>query len=338
LNKSATDALIPTATQADAVIQPLDIISRSNDDDATNFRGLTTTTIQGAAYIGREIFRISTPGNAASYYSVSMDFEDVFKFTALSLDKNIYNPANMVLQIYFNAGDSFLFNCAANNDATTPVSSPAGTVSNLQVQLANEANLNLVAQTIDLVMKQGVTLPVAYPTVTRQAFSTTTAPSYQLQLTSGYGKRILFLASSPFGLAGTGINANNYHGIFAANGTTQVLTQYQTTLNSVPIKTPAGFNVLKGEDYNVGNKSYLVNSPTQSLGYYRYYDWVHIDSFFGERPLSSLDQTLVDGIDVSTQSQTFGFQATTTSLAQTWVTAIVGQKMLQLTSGGAIMT
>jgi hypothetical protein len=272
---------------------------------------------------------------------VSLDFEDVFKFTALSLNKNVYAPSNLVLQIYFNAGDSFIFNCASAADATTPVSSPAGTVSNLQVQLANEANLNLVAQTIDLVMKQGVTLPVAYPTVTRQTFSATTAPSFQLQLTQGYGKRILFLASSPFGLGGTagvGINANNYHGIYAADGTTQSLTQYQTTLNSVPIKTPAGFNVLRGEDYNVGNKSYLVNSPTQSLGYYRFYDWVHIDSFFGEKPLSELDQTEVDGIDVSTQSQTFGFQATTTSLAQTWVTAIVGQKMLQLTSQGVMMS
>jgi hypothetical protein len=45
----------------------------------------------------------------------------------------------------------------------------------------------------------------------------------------------------------------------------------------------------------------------------------------------------VDGIDVSTQSQTFGFQATTTSVAQTWITAIVGQKMLSLTRTGAII-
>jgi hypothetical protein len=87
----------------------------------------------------------------------------------------------------------------------------------------------------------------------------------------------------------------------------------------------------------IGNSTYLEKSPTQSQNYYINQDWIHIDSFFGEKPLSEVDQTMVDGIDVSTQSQTFGFQATTSSSAQNWITAIVGQKMLQLSSMGTMI-
>ena len=334
---SPAQAVLPSVTEATAQAFPLDNLTRSNVATAANFTGVTTGTLAGSDYTGRRLWYISpttTNDITTCYLNVSLLFEDVFKFTALSLNKNIYNPANMVLQVYFNPNDSFQFNSASATDATTVNSVAVGAiVSRLQVQLANESNINLIAQTIKMVMEQGVTLPVAYPTVTRQTFSATTAPSYQLQLTSGYGKRILFLASSPFGLVGTTINYNQYHSAPRAN-----LTQYQTTLNSVPIKTPAGFDCTKGDDWTIGNAHYLEKSPTQSLQYYINQDWVHIDSFFGEKPLSDVDQTELDGIDVSTQSQTFGFQATTSSTAQTWITAIVGQKMLSLGSQGAMMS
>jgi len=333
---SPAQATLPSVTEATAQAFPVENITRSNVATSANFTGVTTGTLAGSDYTGRRLWYISpttTNDGTDVYLNVSFLFEDIFKFTALSLDKNVYSPSNLVLQVYFNPNDVFQFNSASATDATVVNSVAVGSiVSRLQVQLANEANLNLVAQTIDLVMKQGVTLPVAYPTVTRQTFSTTTAPSYQLQLTQGYGKRILFLATSPFGLVGTTINYSTYHGAPRAN-----LTQYQTTLNSVPIKTPAGFDCTKGDDYMIGNSTYLEKSPTQSQNYYINQDWIHIDSFFGEKPLSEVDQTMVDGIDVSTQSQTFGFQATTSSSAQNWITAIVGQKMLQLSSMGTMI-
>lgn len=334
---SPAQATLPSVTEATAQAFPVENLTRNNVATSANFQGVTTGTVPGSDYTGRRLWYISpttTNDGNTCYLNVSFLFEDIFEFTALSLDKNVYSPSNLVLQVYFNPNDSFQFNSASATDASTVNSVGVGAiVSRLQVQLANEANLNLVAQTIDLVMKQGVTLPVAYPTVTRQTFSATTAPSYQLQLTSGYGKRILFLATSPFGLVGTTINYNQYHGAPRAN-----LTQYQTTLNSVPIKTPAGFDCTKGDDWTIGNSTYLEKSPTQSQSYYINQDWIHVDSFFGEKPLSSVDQTMVDGIDVSTQSQTFGFQATTSSAAQTWITAIVGQKMLQLSSMGTMMS
>lgn len=327
-------ATLPSATEATGQAFPLENITRNNQVLPLN--GITTGTVGGTDYTGRRLWYISptlTNDQTTCYINVSLAFEDIFKFTALSLDKNIYLPSNTVMQLYFNPNDSFQF---ANLDATNVVptaSVPNGAiVSKLQVQLACESNINLIAQTIKMVMDDSVTIPVAYPTVIRNTFSTTTAPSFQIQLTAGYGKRILFLANSPFNFVGTTINYNQYHGAPRAS-----LLQYQTTLNSVPIKTPAGFDCTKGEDWTIGNSKYLERSPTQSQQYYINYDWIHVDSFFGEKSLCDLDMEVVDGIDVSTQAQTYGFQATTTSIAQTWITAIVGQKMLSFTKMGAVI-
>jgi len=321
---------------ANSLSYPSDNTSRSSTAAASNFTGVTTNVVNGVDFTGRRMWYISpttTNDKNTCYLSVSLNFEDLFRFTALSLDKNIYNPANTVLQLFFNPNDAFQFACASAVDATTPVSVATGaTISRLQVQLACEANIGIIGQTIGLIMEKGVTVPVGYPTVTRQTFSATSNPSYQLQLTAGYGKRILFLATSPFNLSGTTINLNQIH-----NAPRASLLQYQTTLNSVPIKTPSGFDCTRGEDWSIGNQTYLTDSPLQNLDAYIKSDWVHIDSFFGEKPLSHVKQEDVDGIDVSTQSQTFGFQATTTSVAQTWITAIVGQKMLSLTRTGAII-
>lgn len=333
---SPAQAILPSQTEATALAFPLENLTRSNVINTSNFNGVTTGTVTGSDYTGRRLWYISpttTNDGTTVYINVSLAFEDIFKFTALSLDKNVYTPSNTVLQLYFNPNDSFQFGATSVTDASTITAVGVGaTVSRLQVQLACEANINLIAQSIALVMhpqSPGVQLPVAYPTVIRNTFSATTAPSFQIQLTGGYGKRILFLANSPFNLVGTTINYAQYHGAPRAN-----LTQYQTTINSVPIKTPAGFDCTKGEDWTIGNSKYLEKSPTQSLQYYINYDWVHIDSYVGEKSLCDVNMENVDGIDVSTQSQTYGFQATTSNSAQTWITAIVGQKMLKFSKMG----
>lgn len=333
VNQGATN-LYPSLTEATAKANPLDNLVRNNIIGTANYSGSTTATVVGTDYTGRRLFYISpdtTNDGTTVYLSVSLNFDDLFRFTALSLNKNLYNPANMVLQLYFNFNDAFQFACPSATDATTKVSVGVGaTVSNIKIQLAAEANLAIQAQTINMIMNQGVSIPVAYPTVTRQSFSTTTAPSYNLVLTAGYGKRILFLATSPFN--NTALAIQNSHDV-----TRSSLLNYQTTLNSVPIKTPAGFDCTKGEDWTCSNKMYLQDSPTQSLSYYLQ-DWIHFDAWTGESPMSHVDQTKVDGIDVSTQSQTYQFTATTSSAAQTWVTSIVGQKILQLTKQGAMIS
>ena len=152
-----------TAALASSLSYPVENTCRNNQLAATNFSGVTTTVVNGVDYTGRRMWYISpttTNDGNSCFLSVSISFEDLFRFTALSLDKNLYNPANMVLQLYFNPNDSFQFSCASNVDATTPVSVAVGaTVSRLQVQLACEANIGIIGQTIGLVMEKGVTIP-----------------------------------------------------------------------------------------------------------------------------------------------------------------------------------
>ena len=180
-------------------------------------------------------------------------------------------------------------------------------------------------------MGGGVSIPIAYPTVTRQAISASSAHSYQISLTKGYGQRILCILTAPFSAA-AGVNLRNVHA-------RDNLSTYQTTLNNSPIKYPAGFNCLAGaEDWNYGNREYFVGSALQTIGEYISAEWVHIDNFAHNGPLHQLDQTKVDGLDVGTQSAVWQIQANlSTSTAYTWISCIVGQKVVTFSSSGTMI-
>jgi hypothetical protein len=68
-----------------------------------------------------------------------------------------------------------------------------------------------------------------------------------------------------------------------------------------------------------------------------------VDSWVGNRPLCDLDPTAIDGLDVSSQSATYQWQANftagganiaTTGTAATWCNVIVGQKTANFTAQG----
>lgn len=322
---------LPAATTTNGVYED---IYKSND--------LTNPIFSGVGAIGG----LSNPTGPNSYFSrqqvgvgaitsaVVVDYSiplSSVKHSFLSLDRNCYVPSNLVAQIYFSATDSFSWQNASNTNpaAATVASVASATISNIALQLANEGNLAIVSQVINKVMTSGINIPIAYPTTTRQAVSGTTAPSYQLQLTKGYGQRILALLTAPF--SSGAINTTNEH----ARG---VVTYYNTFLNNVALKYPNGFDATKSEDYIYGNREYLKNSTIQTSGEYIFAEWLHCDSFFGEKPLHLLDQTQIDGLDVGTQSSTWSIQATqSATTAYNWITVILGQKMLSLTSSGVMI-
>jgi hypothetical protein len=277
---------------------------------------------------------------AATFLDVSLPFS-AFKFTALALDKQIYNPSNLVLQIYWNAMDNFAWNAKSLTDPTTTVTSvgtaevatPAvvGRINNLSVQLACEQNLTLISKIQQQVMSSGISIPIGYPTTTRQSIASSSAHSYQLNLTKGFGQRILALISAPFSVGNTGINARNSH----IRGT---LTTYNTFMNNIATKYPNGYDCRLGQDFYFGNREYLEKSVVQSAQEYAVAEWVHIDSFFGEKPLYELDMTEIDGYDVGTAASTWSVQANLSAdAAATWVTAIIGQKMLTMSSQGSMV-
>lgn len=326
-----------SSTLATANASPIEDITKLSGDLGSNFTGVGVQNIESEnSSIGRRQQFISGD-NAAMNLNVSIPFES-FKHTFLSNNKAVYFPSNTVLQIYFNAGNQFSFSSAsASNAGSTPLAiTVAPTLSNISVSLANEGNLNLVSSIISKVMKEGMALQIGYPTTTRQAFTTATSHSYSLQLTRGYGSRILAIVTAPF------ITQNlntNIHRRTSDTGTIEILS-YQTFLNNVPNLTNAPFDCTRGQDYIIANKPYLEKSAVQTSGEYALAEFLHVDGFCGTKPLwqYDLDQNLIDGLDVGVQSSTWSILATTTSITCNWITAIIGQKLLTITNQGAMVT
>jgi len=308
-------------------------IQKSNSlVNVTHLNTAAASTAGFNSYEGRRYLLVGADSEK-SFYNVSLPLH-TFKFTALALDKNLYNPANLVLQIYWNATDNFAWSSGSiTNPTAATVASIGATayINNVALQLANEQNLSIVSKITQQVMSSGISLPIAYPTTTRQQISSSSAHSYQLNLTKGYGQRILALITAPFSVGSTAVNARNSH----IRGT---LTTYNTFMNNIATKYQAGYDCRLGEDYFYGNREYLEKSVIQNNGEYITAEWVHIDSYFGERPLHTVDQTVVDGYDVGMTASAWQIQATLSSdAAATWITCILGQKVLTLSSQGSMV-
>ena len=272
---------------------------------------------------------------AISFLDFSIELS-AFKMCALSVNKLLYSPSNLVLQIYWNGTNNFAFSGTANDTAAAPIAIVSGagcSINNISLTLANEGNIAIISKLINQVMSSGVSIPVGYPTTVTQTI-TSTAPSYQLQLTRGYGSRILAIITSLFSTnAVGGVTAHTSNCHFRG-----ALTNYNTFLNAVALRYPAGFNCLTCEDYYKGNRNFLEDTPVQQLGEYSAAHWMHIDSFCGDKSLPLLDQTVIDGLDVGNQSSTWqfiGVQSANTSYR--YITVIIGQKVITLSSNGSMI-
>ena len=282
-------------------------------------------------YFSRRQYYTNATTNTEAFLDVSIPLS-AFKMSVLASDKMMYCPSNLVLQVYWNANSNYanLGTSATNPDTGYAQIATAFVLKNINLTLANEANLAVVSQIIDRVMGSGISLPIAYPTVTRQSISASTAHSYQLNLTSGYGQRILAIISAPFSAAADDNNINVHN-----RGT---LTTYNTFLNNVPILSTAGFDASKNQDFMIANREYLKGSVIQTSGEYALGEWVHIDSFFGQKPLKDVNQHEIDGLSVVGQSSTWQIQANLSgATAYNWTTIIVGQKQLSISNQGSMV-
>lgn len=296
--------------------------------------GATANIVQEGGQIQRRQFYISAATNAANKIRVSLPFS-AFKFTILESNKLMYLPSQLVLQIYWNSTDNFGFVGTSATDFTAGNAAlGATTLTNISMSLCNEGNLQIVSSVIDRVMKEGISLPFAYPSVTQVSQAASTSVSTYVPLTKAYGTRIICILSALFNNLGgaTGRSYQNAHGRFD-------ISSYNTFLNNVAITSQAGFNTsVRGEDYILANKEYLEGSVVASVGDYSFAEWLHCDSFFGSKPLHTVDQHEVDGLDVgmatATYSQQFNFG---TGLALKYISVIVGQKTITLSNQGAMV-
>lgn len=284
----------------------------------------------------RQNFVGQTALNTAMFVTLSLPFSSL-KSTVLGLDKMIYSPTNLVVSIYWNSGQNFAF----TSTSSTAIVNAGGTllavnpiVSKLSLSLACESNLTLISQIITDTMNGGFEFMLPYPTTIRTNISSAANHSYTLQLTRAYGNKILAILTAPFQ---SGASLANEHPIGDSNQQL-IYRLYNTFLNNVSIKSPSGFNVETGEPWTYGNSMYLKGSVIQTSAEYYLCEFVHIDSWFGEKPFYSIDYTQVDGLDVGAASSTWMWNSvarTGTTPTTNWISVIIGQKTLKLTSMGA---
>jgi hypothetical protein len=316
-------------TVANAQLNTIEDISKSNISTVNDTGDNTDLGPQNPLFSRRQFYIRAVTEALAVDVSIPLS---AFKLSVLSSDKLMYCPSNLVLQVYWNANNNYAFVATAVGDPTGGVAAQEAAIalSNISLSLCNEGNLAIVSQVINKVMTSGISLPIAYPTVTRQSIAAASSHSYQLSLTRGYGQRILAVISGFFSNA-AGACYINVH----SRGT---LSQYNTFLNNVAIKSQGGFNALASQDFILGNREYLEGSVIQTIGEYVNGEWVHIDSFFGEKPLKDVNQHEVDGLDVGAQSSTWQVQATlSASTAYNWTSIIIGQKVLSISNQGSMV-
>jgi hypothetical protein len=320
-----------TGASANSTPFPYEDICKSNSLINYAFGGTNLAATTGVnAYTGRrQVY--AGQDTEATFIDFSIPFS-AFKHTFLSVDKNVMSPSNLVLQLYIAGTDNFAWISTSITNPSTGAASltTAVTLNNVSMLLANEASLTLINDIQSKVMSSGLSMNIAYPTVTRQSISSSTAHSYSLQLTRAYGNRILFVITAPFSAA-AGVNLRNDH----PRGN---LTTYNTFLNNIAVLSQAGIDCTKGEDYMLANREFVKRSAIQNLGEYQLAEFIHVDSWIGSVPLADVDQTVEDGLDVSATASTWQVQANlSTATALNWVSVIIGQKTATFTSGGVIV-
>jgi hypothetical protein len=330
---SDSGEILKTST-TDAGIYPFEDIGRykhldvASDEAASNLLGDGTSINAINPLFSQRNFYRGNVVNTASVLDVTIPLS-AFKQTILSVDKQLYFPGNIVVQIYWAPNDAYAF---ASDAGTTPQTNPVSlstaiNITNIRLDLAVEQNLNIINQVVNMVKSEGLTMNIPYPSVVRTNITSQSVHSYSLQLTRAYGNKILAIVNTPL-YGGSAINLI---------GGRQVgnITQYNSFLNNVAIKSPAGFTVAQGQDF-FGNKTYLKGSVIQSAPEYRLQNYCLIDSWFGEKSFTDLDASQVDGLDVGSTNSTYNLQANmSASSSYNWITIIIGQKQLTVNSMGS---
>jgi hypothetical protein len=263
-------------------------------------------------------------------YSVPLS---AIKHSIFSLDKLLYTPSVISLELHFAPTNSFITSSTDAANPTTGVTAyvPAAgnvVVSDLTLSLCNEANLAVVSSLISRVMNTSLILPCGYPTVLKQTISPSTNHAYQQQLTRGFGSKIKAIITAPFSTAGLQQNLGHEK---------QTLTTYQTLINNVPLLQPSPMTDY--ETYTIGNKQHVWGSAIQDYSLYNA-NFFNCDAFLGKRPLYLYDaeQTMIGGLDVSSQNSTFQLQATYSgNVGKNWITALLGQKIFSFSNQGIVV-
>jgi hypothetical protein len=292
----------------------------------------------------RKVF-VSSATATANYLSFELDLNSI-PASILDQDKLLYfSGESLVVSIYWAPVNRY---CWGGTSATNPVTgatAATGTfvVSNPNIYLYVEQNIDIIKSLTDKVMSEGISINFPYSFIQRQT-ATSGSGAITSQLSRGYGQRLLFAAVSIFAPTETG-NTSQDHSVqsllTATSGTYSNLS-YNTQLNNIPIMTNNNISIIgsgtqNGEQW-LYNKSKLYNSCLSSLPAFNC-DFVHLDSFIGPDSLCNADLTVLDGLDLSSnQTYSFVYFGTSgSSVTHNIYLVFSCQKTLNLTPSGIVI-
>ena len=286
-------------------------------------------------YTGRTQYFIGG-SNTASFLDFSIPLS-AFQFTVCDVDKLLWNASNLQMDVLWNQTDNYAFASTSATGAnsgtiTSIVSGTTTVIQNLALVLANENNLQLISKVVDDITRNGLKIQIPWMTSVLNP-QTGSSHAYQIPLSASYGNSLLGIVTSPFANLTSGTNAP-----FANVHQRGTITNYNTFINNISIANPQSYNTLQSQDYTVGNRKYLRGSAIQTLGEYVNAEYMHIDSWFGTKPLYTVDYETVDGLDLRRQNAVFQLQATlSASTSYRWLSLMLGQKTLSLSNQGSLV-
>lgn len=270
------------------------------------------------------------------YFDVSLG--ELFKHSILALDKLMYFGESLSLQIYFDAPQSYLF---ASTLPTTNLSTnaggafSAGSITAPILQVYNEMNMDLATYVQRKVMNEGIELPFSYVYGSRTAVASSTNQTIQQTINSSLGSSLLFICASPFQTSDVKAAwVSNDIVAVARNAVTSTnLTTYNTFIDSIPVSSPSGWNVLSAEHYRANQESFINGCAPQSLQEYNLF-FTHVDNFTG-LSLANLakNQTQINGMSLGA-SRIWSAQWTyDTAIARNWHVFWAVQRVLSIKGG-----
>jgi hypothetical protein len=282
---------------------------------------------------------------ASSFLSFELDLNSI-PASILDQDKLLYfSGESLVVSIYWAPVNRYAWAGGNNLNPANAAAASVGTftISNPNIYLYVEQNIDIIKSLTDKVMSEGISINFPYSFIQRQT-ATSGSGAITSQLSRGYGQRLLFAAVSFFAPNEVNNTAQDHsvQSLLTATNGTYSSFAYNTLLNNIPIMTNNNISIIgsgtqNGEQW-LYNKSKLYNSCLSSLPAFNC-DFVHIDSFIGPDSLANADLTILDGLDLAS-NQTFSvFYAGTSGASVTHNIYLVFscQKTLNLTPSGIVI-
>lgn len=256
----------------------------------------------------------NTGATSTTDYSLQLRLKDLLPHTICSLDQLLYFGGNQLqIDLYINSIDNIGYSAATTSiQGAAATVLPVPTFSNLQFNLCTESNVNTINTIVNKVKNEGLILPIPYIYGSKTSIVSGTSHSVNQVITKSSGNKLRFIAYAPFSNSASKDLQNSHSQINCSVVTGQgtfvnVFTSYNTSLDSIFIKSQSTIDCDKGEHY-LYNKNELKGSALQGLELLSN-DFVNIDSWQG-KSLCEQDESVSDGLPI-TENHTWGLTMTT---------------------------